>query len=130
MARYQGKLGRKKEQAIIALLQQRSVEDAARMTDVSIRTLYRWMKDPDFDAAYREAKRASFSQSVARLHQMASAAVTTMGKIMVDPSMPASTRVKAAECILSHTTRAVEIETIETRLEQLESSVTSGSTRR
>src|ERR1700682_2636289 len=30
------------------------------------------MKEPEFDAAYRKAKRAAFSQSIARLHQITS----------------------------------------------------------
>ena len=30
------------------------------MADVNPRTLYRWMKEPEFDAAYRKAKRAAF----------------------------------------------------------------------
>jgi hypothetical protein len=73
-------LGRKQEAAILALLSSRTVEDAARVAEVTPRTLYRWIKEPEFDAAYREAKRAAFSQSIARLHQMASAAFTILGK--------------------------------------------------
>ena len=41
-------------------------------------------KDSDFDAAYRSAKRAAFAQSIARLHHLSSAAVSTLGKIMLD----------------------------------------------
>jgi hypothetical protein len=55
-----GKLARKQEEAILALLTQRNVEDAARVAKVAPRTLYRWMKDRAFDAAYRDAKRAAF----------------------------------------------------------------------
>ena len=80
MAASRGKLARKQEEAILALLTQRNVEDAARVAKVAPRTLYRWMKDRAFDAAYRDAKRASFSQSIARMHQMSSAAVSTLGK--------------------------------------------------
>ena len=70
MAASRGKLARKQEEAILALLTQRNVEDAARVAKVAPRTLYRWMKDRAFDAAYRDAKRASFSQGIARLYQM------------------------------------------------------------
>jgi hypothetical protein len=59
-------------------------------------------------------------QSIARLHQMSSAAVSTLGKIMVDPNAPASTRVRAADSILNHTTKAIEIEDIEARVSELE----------
>ena len=76
MAGHGSKVGRKQEEAIAALLSQRNVEEAARLAGVGVRTLYRWMKEPAFDTAYREAKRAAFSQAIARLHQMSSAAVT------------------------------------------------------
>jgi len=115
-----GKLGLKQEEAILALLTQRSVDEAARIAKVVPRTLYRWMKDPDFNAAYREAKRAAFSQSIARLHQMSSAAVSTLGKVMVDANTPASTKVRAADSILNHTTKAIEIEDIAARVAALE----------
>jgi hypothetical protein len=51
---------------------------------------------------------------------MSSAAVSTLGKIMVDPNAPASTRVRAAESILNHTAKAIEIEDIEARVAELE----------
>jgi transposase-like protein len=122
MSRASGKLGSKKEGAVLALLSQRSIEDAARVAGVGPRTLYRWMKEPEFDAAYREGKRAAFSQSIARLHQMASAAVTTLGKAMIDPSTPPATKVRAADSILDHTAKAIELEDMEARLAALERS--------
>ena len=125
MAGSKENLGAKKESAILALLSSRSVEDAARAASVPVRTLYRWLKDPDFCAAYREAKRTSFAQAVARLHQKSSAAVSTLGKVMVDPSTPPSAKIRAADSILNHTARAVEIEDIEARLSVLEAAAKS-----
>lgn len=114
------KFGRKKEDAIAALLTSRSTEEAARAIDVATKTLLRWLKEPEFQAAYREAKRASYGQSVARMHHLASAAVSTLGRVMLDPSAPASTRVRAADSILDHTSKAIELEDIEARLATLE----------
>jgi hypothetical protein len=114
------KLGRKKEAAILALLTSRTVEEAARVARVGTRTLYRWMKEREFDAAYREAKRAAFSQSTARLHQMATAAVTTLGKVMVDPNTPPATKVRAADSVLKHTAKAIELEDLGARVSDLE----------
>jgi hypothetical protein len=127
MAGSSGKLVRKQEEAIVALLSQRNVEEAAKATNVAPRTLYRWMKDADFQRAYREAKRAAFSQSIARLHQMSSAAVSTLAKIMVDANAPASTRVRAADSILDHTAKAIEIEDIEARVAALEQASSTDS---
>jgi transposase-like protein len=120
MAGSSGKLARKQEEAIVALLSQRNIEEAAKTANIAPRTLYRWMKDAEFQSAYREAKRAAFSQSIARLHQMSSAAVSTLAKIMVDTNAPASTRVRAADSILDHTSKAIEIEDIEARVAALE----------
>ena len=110
----------KKEAAVAALLTQRNLEDAARAVDVSPKTLLRWMKEPEFDAAYREARRAAFGQSIARLQQASGAAVTTLLKVMLDQSAPASSRVRAADSVLDHTAKAIEIEDIEVRVSELE----------
>ena len=120
MTRHGAKFGRKKEEAIVALLTHRSIEEAARSLNIATKTLLRWMKEPDFDAAYRTAKRAAFAQSIARLHHLSSPAVSTLGKIMLDSTTPPATRVRAADSILDHTTKAIEIEDIDARLRELE----------
>ena len=114
------KLGRKQQAAILALLTSRTVEEAAGNAHVQPRTIYRWLKEPTFDAAYREAKRAAFSQAIARLHQMTGAAASTLGKVMVDSQTPAATKVRAADSILNHTAKAIELEDIEARVTELE----------
>jgi hypothetical protein len=114
------KYGRKQEEAIAALLIQRNVEEAAKSINVAPKTLIRWMKLPEFQTAYREARRAAFSQSIARLQQGASAAASTLLKIMLDQNSPASTRVRAAECIMNHAAKSMEIEDIEVRVAALE----------
>ncbi len=65
MTGHGAKFGRKKEDAIVALLTTRTVEEAARVVGVSTKTLLRWMKEPEFDTAYRAAKRAAFGQTIA-----------------------------------------------------------------
>ena len=78
-----------------------SFETVTRAAGVSKRTLNRWLKMPEFEAAYREARRAAMFQANARLQQASSAAVSALFKVMVDPGTPASVRVRAADCILS-----------------------------
>jgi transposase-like protein len=114
------KFGRKKEEAIAALLTQRTTDEAARAIGIVPATLLRWMKDPEFATSYRDARRAAFGQSIARLQQAASAAVTTLLKVMVDASTPASTKVRAADSVLNHTAKAIELDDIEARLSELE----------
>src|SRR5438045_7040000 len=120
MAGRNSSLGRKQEQAIAALLTQRNMEDAARAAGIGIRTLLRWMKDPGFEKAYREARREAFGQSIARLQQGTSAAATTLLKLLIDASTPASVRARVADSIFNHAAKAIEIEDIQARLAALE----------
>ena len=120
MAGHGEKFGRKQEEAIAALLTQRNIEEAARTAKVGVRTLLRWLKLPEFDAAYRKARRDAFGQATARLQQGTSAAATTLLKVMIDANTPASVKVRAAEAILNHSAKALEIEDIESRVAALE----------
>ena len=120
MTGHGAKFGRKKEEAIAALLNQRNVEDAAKAVGITASTLIRWMQIPEFATAYREARRAAFGQSIARLQQASTAAVSTLLKIMVDPNAPASVRVRAADSVLDHSKQALEIEDVEVRVAAFE----------
>jgi hypothetical protein len=120
MAKSEDKLGARKEAAILALLAARSVEEAARTANLPPRTLYRWMKETQFDAEYRRAKRSAFGQALARLQQASGPAATTMLKIMLDSNVPPSTRLRAADSVFGHARHAFEIEELEARLTALE----------
>ncbi len=66
-------------------------------------------------AAYREAQHDSFGQSTAQLEQASSAAVSTLVNVMVDPNTPPAAKVKAADSVLGHAAKAVELREIEAR---------------
>jgi len=104
MAGNVSKLRPKQEEAILALLT-RSVEDAARAVKIAPRTLYRWQQEPEFDKAYRKARRMAFGQGTARLQQASGAA---------------STKLRAADLVLTHGAKAIEIEDVEARVSELE----------
>ena len=114
------KFDRKQEEAIAALLTQRNIEEAARVTGIGSTTLVRWLQIPEFQTAYREARRAAFSQSIARLQQASSAAVSVLVKIMVDPDAPTSSRVRAADVVLERASKAIELEDLDQRIAALE----------
>ena len=44
---------------------------------------------------------------------------------MVDPVSPASSRVRAADCILDHAKKAIELEDVEARVTELEAAAKS-----
>jgi alpha/beta superfamily hydrolase len=83
-------------------------------------TLVRWLRVPEFQTAYREARRFAFGQSIARLQQGTSAAATTLLKLLIEPNTPASVRVRAADSIFNHAAKAIEIEDLEARVADLE----------
>jgi hypothetical protein len=113
------RLNRKMESVIAALLTQRNQEEAERAVDISPATLLRWLKLPEFQKAYREARRAAHDQSIARLQQGTSAAVSTLLKVMVDPTTLASTKVRAADSVLDHSAKSIELEDIDARVARL-----------
>jgi hypothetical protein len=100
-------------------LTHRNHEEAARAVGIGTATLLRWQKEPEFQKAFRTARRTAFAQTTARLQQMSSAAVATLGNVMVDQGAPASTRVRAAEATINHAAKAIEMEDIEARVTEL-----------
>lgn len=114
------KKARQREQLILALLQQPGLEKAAAVVGVSPVTAWRITKTQEFQEEYRQARRELYSQSMARLQQASTAAVSTLLKIMVDPSTPAASRVRAADNVLDHAAKSLEIEDIEVRVAELE----------
>jgi len=130
MAGHGEKFGRKQEEAIAALLSQRNIDEAARAAGIGVRTLLRWLKLPQFQTAYRQARREAFGQAIARLQQGTSAAATTLLKMIIDPSAPASVRVRAADSVLNHAAKAIEIEDIEARVAALEQAAGNGNPHR
>lgn len=119
-------IGRKQEAAIIALLTKRNIEEAAQAAGISLSTLLRWLKVPEFKEAYRDARRQVFRQSIARLQQATTAAAATLVKIMVDSNAPAAVRVRAADSVLNHATKAIMVEDIDERVSALEQTTKKG----
>ncbi|MGA2716064.1 MAG: hypothetical protein ABSG41_23445 [Bryobacteraceae bacterium] len=103
------KLGPKKQEAIEALLRPGSVEDVAREINVATKKLSLWMKDPEFMAAYRAAKRAECRQSMAYLGQGATQILKSMLYIMYHSKKPAL-RLRVAREITLLANEANEIE--------------------
>jgi hypothetical protein len=82
--------------------------------------LRRWMRLPDFQAAYLQARREAVTQALARLQQGSGAAATVIFKVMVDANVPPSVRLRAAECLFQNAVKGIEIEDIEARVAALE----------
>ncbi len=114
------KLNAKQYKAISGLLSEPTIRKAAEQAGVPERTLYQWLKSPDFDAAYRAARRESVQQATARLQFASSAAVTVLYQLMARDTVHASIRLSAAKTILELSIKTLEIDDLAARLEALE----------
>jgi len=114
------KFPRKKEQAIAALLSERTIEAAARVIGIGVKTLKRWLKNPDFHEEYRNARLEVVNQTIARLQQNSPAAGTIILKLMADPKVRDEVKFKAAKLILEISLNGIALEHIEERISELE----------
>jgi hypothetical protein len=64
---HQNKQG-KREMAVACLLTSRSMTEAAERCDLGIRTLQRWMLQPDFQERLRQAKAQALDGAINVLH--------------------------------------------------------------
>ena len=111
----------KQEAAILALLSQRTTRAAAKSAGINEATLWRWLQEPEFQAAYTKARRETVKHAIARLQQNASKAVDTLKEVMSDKKAVAFARVSAAKAVLDYSLKAVELEDLAERIEALES---------
>jgi hypothetical protein len=114
-------LNPRQSKALEALLAESSIGKAAVASEVPERTLRHWLRDdPAFTAAYREARRESVRQSVARLQQASGAAVTVLLSLMANKNTAAPVRLAAAVKVLEMSHKAVELDDVIARIEALE----------
>ncbi len=108
------------ERAIIALLNEQTVGRAAAAAKVGQRTLYRWLREPEFSRAYRQARRDAFGQAIALTQRYAPLAVNTLAQVMMDDHAPSSSKVAAATTILRFGREGIELDDLGARVEALE----------
>ena len=113
----------RKDRAILALIENPTLEKAAEAVGVHPSTLRRWLRQADFQEALRQARREKFSQAMGLLHLGTAPAVAHLLKIMRDPHQPGATQVRAIDCVLNRVAKAIEIEDILARLTALEQQV-------
>ncbi len=110
----------KQEKALVALLGSPTLSSAATTAGIDVRTLHRWLEDEAFATAYRDARRKAVQQSIARLQQASSVAVSVLLGLMEDTTIAASVRLAAASRVLDLAIKAVELEDMDQRLATLE----------
>lgn len=109
-------LSAKQQAAILALLQQPTITEAARAAGCGERTIHRWLQQLLFQQAYREARREAVTQAMAQLQRLTGEAVQTLRNVIRDPESSGSAKVTAAKLILDYGVR----DNFEERLQELE----------
>ena len=110
----------KQEKAIQALLAHPTMDEAAQAAGVGRTTIFRWLQQKEFQTAYRNARRESVKHAIARLQNRTSEAVEVLAEVMNDQTNNPSARVGAAKAIIEYSIKAVEIEDLAQRVEELE----------
>ena len=78
MSGHGDKLGRKEEQAILALLARPTIGEAASAVGIGEVSLRRWLQRPDFRDRYREARQRVVEGAIASLQQATGDAVAAL----------------------------------------------------
>jgi hypothetical protein len=97
------------QKALSALLSNTSVEAAAQKCGLGERTVRRYLKDPTFAAAYREARDEIFTEAATGMRAIATKAITTLSSGL-DESEDINTRLRAARSVLDYWIKTVELE--------------------
>lgn len=113
-------LSPKQRKAVEALLITGDVTAAAKEASIGRGTLYRWLKEPAFLAAVREAEARALDELSRLLVRLGRSAATTLAKAMSDADVPVATRVRAADITLSRLLQLRELATLEGRVADLE----------
>lgn len=104
---------------MVALLDGYSAAGAAKKSEVSERTVYRWLRQRDFAERLRRGREEAFSQATNRLTRAAVLAADVLVQIMQDKGSAAGVRVRAATAVLDVAITVRDISLTE-RIDQIE----------
>ena len=114
---------RKREQAIAALLSTSTVAEAAAQCRLSVRTLQRWLAEPEFAKQFSQAKAGLLRDATTQLLRESTGAVTTLAAVSKDADAPTGARVQAAARIIELAATSFKTEELERRLTALEAAL-------
>lgn len=119
----------KQAQFVAALLQSRSVKDAATAAGISERTAARWLNEnPAVQAALRQTQDAALSQAARLAAGRAAGAISVLHAVMVGDDTGSMARIAAARELLRAALALSENVTTNERLAALEAAMLTGQT--
>ncbi len=109
------------EKVIEALLTCKTRRKAAESLGISTTTIKRKFEKSDFKAKYNKARAEMLDDAVNNLRGNVSLAVDTLATIARDEGVSAAIRVNAADALLKHNVKYIEVIDHEQRITELES---------
>lgn len=114
-----------REAAILALLSEKTLGDAARVSGVAEKTIRRWLADDAvFKAEYAEARRVTFQAGMSRIQALVGKAVDTLDGLLDSTSDTA--RLGAARAITDLGMHQQDSENILQKLDEIEERLGKG----
>lgn len=112
-----------KELVLSALLQNHSVLEASRQSGISTPTIYKLLKDEEFQGLLKQAKNEILQQTTTNLKVKANRAVQILGEVSEDADTNPQVRVSACRSLLEYSLKYAETADILRRLEKLEENI-------
>ena len=114
------KLSPRQRRAILYLLSSRSVREASRKSGVPERTLYRWLQQPDFLQALRNAENQLLKDASRRLVFLSGQAIEVVTEILNSPDSSDNTRLRSAKIVFDNCLKIRKLIEIEEKVNSLE----------
>ncbi len=108
-------------QVLPHLLASPSYEEAAKRAGISVKQIFIWLRDPNFQKELRKHQGLIFTGSISTLKAATEKAVQTLVTCLADPD--SRVRLSAAEKILTNAYKGMEMCEIEERLQAIEKTI-------
>lgn len=92
-----------------ALLEGKTIVDAASESGIAERTAHRWLNDPTFTQAHEKARKQILNQSLANLHAKFGKAVETLERHLDDTGTIPRDQLKSAEIVVNTTIQTAQL---------------------
>ena len=110
----------RRERALAAMLESKTVQAAAEASGIAVSTLRRYLVEDEFSAKLREASRAAMKAATAHASDSLEGAIQVLREIADDATAPVQARIAACDKLLTHALRLTDRYYVLAQLDALE----------